>query len=214
MKQKLIFIATLLVLFALFIAGTLAFKNNQQAEAQMQVQTNQDALMRMHSPIIGAPNAKATIVEFIDPACESCAAFYPLVKDLMAGHPEQIRLVIRYAPLHQGAEQVIAALEAARKQGQYWAALETVLAKQDEWTANHQADVNLVLPLLASLGLDMAQLQADMQSDGIKALIQQDIADAKVLGVNKTPSYFVNGKPLQSFGYQQLSDLVNEALNQ
>ncbi|STQ91969.1 DsbA family protein [Iodobacter fluviatilis] len=214
MKQKIIFIIAALILLALFIIGTLAFKNNQQSAAQSNIQVNQEALMRMHSPIIGAQNAKVTIVEFIDPACEACAAFYPFVKELMAKNPEQIRLVMRYAPLHQGADQVIAVLEAARKQGKYWPALEIVLATQDKWTQNHQANANLVLPLLAPLGLDMAQLQTDMQSDSIQMLIQQEKADAQALGVNKTPSYFVNGKPLQSFGYQQLSDLVNEALNQ
>ncbi|QBC44768.1 DsbA family protein [Iodobacter fluviatilis] len=213
MKQKIIFIAAALVLLALFIVGTLAFKNKQHSAAQAHVQINQEALIRMHSPIIGAQNAKVTIVEFIDPACEACAAFYPFVKELIAKNPEQIRLVMRYAPLHQGAEQVIAVLEAARKQGKYWPALETVLATQDQWTKNHQAKVDLVLPLLAPLGLDMAQLQTDMQSSGIQIVIQQEIADAKALGVNKTPSYFVNGKPLLSFGYQQLSDLVDEALN-
>ncbi len=213
MKQKIIFIAAALVLLALFIVGTLAFKNNQQSAAQTNIQVNQEALMRMHSPMIGAQNAQVTIVEFLDPACEACAAFYPFVKELMAKNPEQIRLVIRYAPLHQGAEQVIAVLEAARKQGKYWPALETVLATQDQWAKNHQANVDLVLPLLAPLGLDMVQLKTDMQSSGIQMLIQQEIADAKALGVNKTPSYFVNGKPLQSFGYQQLSDLVDEALN-
>jgi protein-disulfide isomerase len=213
MKQKIIFMIAALILLALFIVGTLAFKNNQQSAAQAHVQVNQEALMRMHSPMIGAQNAKVTIVEFLDPACEACAAFYPFVKELMAKNPEQIRLVIRYAPLHQGAEQVIAALEAARKQGKYWPALETVLATQDQWAKNHQANVDLVLPLLAPLGLDMAQLKTDMQSSGIQMLIQQEMADAKALDVNKTPSYFVNGKPLQSFGYQQLSDLVDEALN-
>jgi protein-disulfide isomerase len=213
MKQKIIFIVAALVLLALFIVGTLAFKNNQQSAAQAHVQVNQEALMRMHSPMIGAQNAKVTIVEFLDPACEACAVFYPFVKELMAKNPEQIRLVIRYAPLHQGAEQVIAVLEAARKQGKYWPALETVLATQEQWAINHQANVDLVLPLLAPLGLDMAQLKTDMQSSSIQMLIQQEIADSKALGVNKTPSYFVNGKPLQSFGYQQLSDLVNEALN-
>ncbi|MEJ2793403.1 thioredoxin domain-containing protein [Iodobacter sp. LRB] len=214
MKQKIIFIITALILLALFIVGTLAFKNNQQSAAQANIQINQEALMRMHSPIIGAQNAKVTIVEFIDPACEACAAFYPFVKELMAKNPEQIRLVMRYAPLHQGADQVIAVLEAARKQGKYWPALEIVLAAQDKWTQNHQANASLVLPLLAPLGLDMAQLQTDMQSDSIQMLIQQEKADAQALGVNKTPSYFVNGKPLLSFGYQQLGDLVNEALNQ
>jgi protein-disulfide isomerase len=212
MKQKTLFIVAAIALLALFVGGTLMFKQQQQTEVAQQVQVNQQALMRMHSPIIGAANAKVTIVEFLDPACEACAAFYPFVKDIMAKHPEQIRLVVRYAPLHQGADQVVAALEAARKQGKYWQALETLLSTQSQWAINHHADVNLALPILAGLGLDMAQLQSDMQSPAVQAIIQQDITDGQALGVNKTPSYFVNGEPLQSFGYQQLSDLINKAL--
>ncbi|WP_373974297.1 thioredoxin domain-containing protein [Chitinibacter sp. SCUT-21] len=212
MKQKTIFISAAVVLVALFIGGTLLFKQNQQAQVVEQVQVNQQALMRMHSPIMGAQNAKVTIVEFLDPACEACAAFYPFVKDIMAKNPEQIRLVVRYAPLHQGADQVVAALEAARKQGKYWEALETLLSTQAQWAINHQADVNRTLPILAQLGLDMTQLQADMQSPAVQAIVQQDIADAQALGVNKTPSYYVNGQPLQSFGYQQLENLINQAL--
>lgn len=212
MKQKTLFIAAAITLLALFIGGTLMFKQQQQSEVAQQVQVNQQALMRMHSPLIGAPHAKVTIVEFLDPACEACAAFYPFVKDIMAKNPEQIRLVVRYAPLHQGADQVVAALEAARKQGKYWQALETLLSTQNQWAVNHRADVNLALPILAGLGLDMAQLQTDMQSSSVQAIIQQDISDAQALGVNKTPSYFVNGQPLQSFGYQQLEDLIDKAL--
>ncbi|WP_348943923.1 thioredoxin domain-containing protein [Chitinibacter sp. FCG-7] len=213
MKQKTIFIAAAVALLALFVGGTLMFKQQQHTQVAEQVQSNQAALMRMHSPILGATNAKVTIVEFLDPACEACAAFYPFVKDIMAKHPEQIRLVVRYAPLHQGADQVAMALEAARKQGKYWEALEALLATQAQWAINHQADVNRALPILAQLGLDMAQLQRDMQSPAIAAIVQQDIADAQTLGVNKTPTYFVNGQPLQSFGYQQLSDLINKALS-
>ncbi|WP_157314316.1 thioredoxin domain-containing protein [Chitinibacter sp. GC72] len=213
MKQKTIFIAAAVALLALFVGGTLMFKQQQQAQVTEQVQSNQAALMRMHSPILGAINAKVTIVEFLDPACEACAAFYPFVKDMMGKHPEQIRLVVRYAPLHQGADQVAMALEAARKQGKYWEALEALLATQAQWAINHQADVSRTLPILAQLGLDMAQLQSDMQSPAIAAIVQQDIADAQTLSVNKTPTYFVNGQPLQSFGYQQLSDLINKALS-
>ncbi|MBE9607908.1 DsbA family protein [Chitinilyticum piscinae] len=212
MKQKLLFILASLFLLGLFIGGALYVKQQQQASQDALIAANQQALNRGHAPTYGPADARVTITEFLDPACEACAAFYPFVKDLMRQQPEQIRLVVRYAPLHDGAAGVVAALEAARLQGQYWPALEKLLATQSQWAINHRADVGLALAQLAPLGLDMARLQQDMQSEQIMAILRQDIADAQALGINKTPSYFVNGRPLQDFGYEQLATMVQAAL--
>ncbi|QLG89547.1 thioredoxin domain-containing protein [Chitinibacter bivalviorum] len=212
MKQKTLFMVSAVALLSLFIVGALVYKKTQTQETVAQVQSNQQALVRMHSPAIGKQDAPVVLVEFFDPACESCAAFYPFVKSLMAKNPDQIRLVLRYAPLHQGSDKVIAALEAARKQGLYWPALEILLDTQEEWAQNHVADVERVFPHWASLGLDMVQLKEDMNSQGVASIIAQDIADAKALYVNKTPSFFVNGQPLTSFGYQQLETMIDRAI--
>ena len=63
-----------------------------------------DPLASAHSPVLGAPDARVHIVEFIDPACETCAVFFPAVKQLMAQHPGRIRLSLRHVPFHAGAE--------------------------------------------------------------------------------------------------------------
>ncbi|MHC5066810.1 MAG: DsbA family protein, partial [Planctomycetota bacterium] len=150
--------------------------------------------------------------EFLDPACETCAIFYPAVKQLMAANPGQIRLVLRWAPFHEGSRDVVALLEAARKQDQFWPALETLLASQRAWTANHQANVEAAWRQLGSLGLDRDQVVADMGASEVQQLIAQDLADAATMNVTMTPEYFVNGRPLPSFGWEQLQQLVNEAL--
>ena len=84
----------------------------------------------MHSPTYGKADAPVTIVEFIDPACETCRAFYPMVKAMIAANPDKIRLVLRYAPFHNGSDKVVVVLEAARKQRLFWPALERLLATQ------------------------------------------------------------------------------------
>ena len=63
-------------------------------------------------------------MEFFDPSCEACRAFYPIVKSLVNSSFGQVRLVVRYAPLHQGSDTAVKILEAAREQGKYWQALE------------------------------------------------------------------------------------------
>jgi protein-disulfide isomerase len=107
---------------------------------------------------------------------------------------------------------VVKALEAARKQGMFWQALETLFATQPDWVVNHRANPEVALNQLARMGLDMNRLQADMNSPEVARLIEQDVADAKALNVTATPEYFVNGKGMPSFGYEQLRTLVDEAL--
>lgn len=214
MNQKTLFISTLVGLLLAFILGTLFYTAQKADESVQLADINRSAMARMHSPTLGRHDAPVEIVEFLDPACETCRVFYPLVKEMMAANPDQIRIVLRYAPFHTGSDKVVAVLEAARKQGKLWPALEALLATQSEWAPHHTAEVDLVWPHLEGLGLNLEQLRADMNAPEIAALIAQDLADAQTLNVTKTPEYFVNGKPLPSFGYEPLKNLVDEALEE
>lgn len=214
MKQRTLFIVALGGLLLAFIVGTLLYtaqKGNQSAQL---ADANRPALLRMHSPTLGKQDAPVVIVEFLDPACETCRVFYPLVKEMMAANPDKIRLVLRYAPFHSGSDRVVAVLEAARKQGKFWPALEALLASQADWAPHHTPQVALVWKHLEGLGLNLEQMRADMAAPEIASLIAQDLDDARTLNVSKTPSFFVNGKPLPSFGYEPLKKLVNDALNE
>ena len=92
---------------------------HQSAGVAEAVAVDRTALMRSHSPSMGRADASVVIVEFFDPACETCSTFYPMVKQLMAKHPDRIRLVMRYAPFHKGSDKVVAVLEATRRQRQF-----------------------------------------------------------------------------------------------
>jgi protein-disulfide isomerase len=214
MKQKTLFIAALAGLLLAFVVGTLVYTTQQENQAAQQAGANRAALVRMHSPALGKADAPVVIVEFLDPACETCRAFYPLVKEMMAANPDRIRLVLRHAPFHNGSDKVVAVLEAARRQGKFWPALEALLAAQADWAPHHQPQVALVWRHLEGLGLNLEQMRFDMTAPEIASLIAQDLADARTLGVTKTPEFFVNGRPLPSFGYQQLKTLVGDALNE
>lgn len=212
MNKKTVF-AIALVLFAILFAGGVQVYRSQKADAAAATATkNKESLVRFHSPTLGRAEAPVHIVEFFDPACETCAAFFPLVKQLMAAHREDIRLTVRYAPFHRGSDEVVKVLEASRKQGKYWQAFEALVASQPAWVQHHQARADLVWPHLERAGLDIDRLKSDMQSPEIARAIAQDVTDAKTLGVTKTPEFFVNGRPLPSFGFDQLRALVEEEL--
>ena len=173
-------------------------------------QTN--ALVRFNSPSFGPANAPVTVVEFFDPSCESCRAFYPIVKKMMSQHPADVRLVLRYVKLHVGSEEAIRILETARKQGVFVPVLEAVLAAQPQWHDDTQASA--AWDAAAQAGLDVTKAREGMMSPDITATIERDAADAKTVGVSGTPTFFVNGKPLTNFGAQQLYDLIWSEINQ
>lgn len=210
-KTKMVIVALGGLLLA-FAIGALLYSAQRADQSVPVAEVNRTALVRMHSPALGPADAPVVIVEFIDPACETCAAFFPLVKDMLAAHPGKIRLVLRYAPFHRGSDQVVALLEAARMQGKYWPTLEALLATQARWAPNHTVQVALAWEQVGGLGLDLDRLRADMARPEIAQLMAQDLADARTLRVTMTPEYFVNGKPLPSFGYEQLRQMVADAL--
>jgi protein-disulfide isomerase len=212
MKQKILFVVAAVVLLLAFLVGAWIYQSGETDQPVQPADPMYTRLVRMHSPTLGKPDAKVQIVEFLDPACEACARFHPRVKEILTVNPDQIRLVLRYAPFHKGSSAVVAVLEAARKQGKFWPALEAVLASQADWTQNHTAQVGRVWKHLEGLGLDLEQVRADMTAPAIARAIAQDLDDAKALDVKRTPSFFVNGKPLTRFGYEPLRALVGEAL--
>jgi protein-disulfide isomerase len=168
------------------------------------------ALHRDHVATIGNPDAKVHLVEFLDPACEACRAFYPFVKQLMAANPDRIRLSVRMVGFHKGADVAVGALEAAKLQGKFWPVLERLLATQSRWVTNHVVRPELVWEQLKTMDLDLDRLKSDMESPQVARNVALDLQDAKALKVAKTPEYFVNGKTMPTFGYEQLQELVSK----
>ncbi len=210
--KKTLFITAAVILLLAFVGGAIFYGTQKTEQAGQLAYENKSALVREHSRVLGHADARVEIVEFIDPACGTCRHFYPLVKEMLAAHPDRIRLVLRYAPFHQNADYVVALVEAAGKQGKYWETLEALLAAQDDWVMNHAVQPEQVWRHVEGLGLDLAQLRSDMNAPEIARLIAQDLEDANVLKVTQTPEFFVNGKPLPSFGYEPLKKLVDDAL--
>lgn len=191
-----------------FIFAAAWFRERRVAQLDFMARKEAATFVRPHSPVLGAEGAKVFIVEFTDPACETCAAFSPIVKRHMAAHPGKIKLVLRYAPFHEGSSGAVRLLEAAKMQGKFWQTLDLLYQAQSVWTQHHQVYLDRIWPLLPQAGLDVARLEMDMVDPRVAAVIEQDLADAQRLGVSKTPGFFVNGKPLEPFGAKPLAALI------
>ena len=212
MQKKTAYVATVVVLLAVIAMSGWWYFSHQPTQGHEATAIDHSALIRPYSPSEGRADAPVVIVEFFDPACGTCRTFYPMVKQLMAEHPDRIRLVMRYAPFHKGSDKVVMALEAARRQGKFWQALAALFDSQEDWASKHIAKVELTWKPLSETGLNMEQLAFDMTAPDLQQVVAQDLADADTLRVSQTPEYFVNGRPLPSFGYEQLQQLVTEEL--
>lgn len=214
MKKQFMVLISIVFLILLFVLGINLYKSQQIRKYGFMARENASTFVREHSQTLGSDDAKVYLVEFSDPACETCSAFHPFVKKLMAANPGKIKLVVRYAPFHDGADYFVKILEAARKQGKYWETLEVMYQTQRYWASHSNPQPKLIWKFLPRAGLDLVKIRNDMNDPEIAKLIQQDLADAKALNVRKTPGFFVNGKPLPSFGYKQLKELVESEINE
>lgn len=161
MKKETILLAIIAGLVIIgAIIGANAYRSSVQNERKPT--TANSNLIREDSPTIGAADAKITLVEFLDPECESCAAFHPVVKKILKDYDGKIRLVVRYMPLHPNSVLAATFTEVAGEQGKYWQAQELLFQKQSEWGTKHgpattpQPNVKALFEKYAmELGLDL-----------------------------------------------------------
>ncbi len=210
-KSNIVAIASALML-ALFIAAAYFYDSQQARLKSEQLAQNGEALIKFHSPKTGNSSARVTIVEFMDPACEACRQIHPFVKDLLRKYQPKVKLVVRYAPFHHGSDTAVKILEAAKKQGQFWEVLDIMYQSQSDWANHHSPNPEMIWNYLEYHKYDVATLKQNMASGAADTIIAIDLADAKALGVDKTPTFFVNGKALPSFGLEQLETVIKSEI--
>ena len=180
-----------------------------QQPAQPELTAEQVArLVRPHSPIVGPPDAPVTLVEFLDPACEGCRAFAPVVQQILFSHPEDVRLVVRFAAFHKGSDEAIRLIEAARKQGKFEEVLSALFDRQEEWASHHAPDIDVAWRIAADAGIDVARARRDARSASVDELLRMEEEDIIALQIGRTPTFFVNGRQPATFGPRPLMELV------
>ena len=213
MQNKTIIIISIMVLIGIFFGMKYTY-NQSENNKTVALSENQSVLFKRDTSFtIGPDNAKVQLVEYFDPACETCSQFHPYIKDILEKNKGKIQFVLRYAPLHKDSDKVVVILEAAKKQDMFLEALEASFKTQQNWAGHNGHNLNNLWENISGLGLDMDKLLKDMKDPEVMNVVRQDIEDGKKLGATKTPSYYVNGKPLQEFGLQNLKDLIQSEMD-
>ena len=144
------------------------------------------------SPIIGKKDAQVTIVEYSDFQCPFCARFYPVVKDVLAAYPNQVRLVLKNFPLpfHPNARPAAKLAMAAGEQGKFQGMMEALMANGGD------ASEAKAKEYAQSLGLDYNRLMADYKNKDAQweKQIQDDMQLGQSVDVRGTPTFYLNGR--------------------
>jgi len=188
------FIASLIVIFvALFAYYFYAESNGQVSATTEVVATNTDHIR-------GALDGKVTMVEFGDFQCPACGAYEPLVRKVIADNGATLKVVFRHFPLtqvHQNALLAAKASEAAGLQGKFWEMHDMLYDNQKDWSLGLNAR-DFLMEYAKNLKLDTAKFSTDLNSSAIESKILAEYQEGAKLGVQGTPTFFVNGKKIEN----------------
>jgi len=160
-------------------------------------------------PSRGPANAPVTIVEFADFECPFCGAFYPTLKLVEKNYADRVRLVYRQFPLtnsHPNAQKAAEASLCANEQRRFWDFYDALFSDQS------RLDVPSLKQRAQALGLDVAAFNACLDSGSQAAAIQKDRDDARRMGVNSTPTVFINGRLLGGRSYAEIQEVIEDEL--
>ncbi|AXX84813.1 DsbA family protein [Aliarcobacter skirrowii] len=215
MQNKKLVLSTLVAVIAFFVGFSFFYKNDSKSTQNIAVENINELLVRDYSYKMGDNSKNISVVEFLDPECESCAIYSTVVKRLYKEYYGDIQIVVKYLDNHKNSRFTIQILEAARVQGKYEEVLDMMFEKHSLW-ASHYASVDkpeLLWQFLKEISdLDIEKLKEDMKNPKIDEIIKQDREDANALGVRGTPTIFVNGKQLQELSQKALFDLVEKEI--
>ncbi len=209
----------LIAIAALVLVGgvLLAIFFNPQPQEPGQAVDSQ-SLIRESSRMTKQASAKVNIVEFGDYQCPACASAHPKLKEVMEFYKDKdVNLVWRNFPLetiHPNARIGSEAAEAAGNQGKYWEMHDVLYEHQSEWSVPPDP-TNTLVSYATSLGLNADQFKVELSQHLAKAVIDADLKDGQSLGVDSTPTFYINGVKLGNGNVPTVEDFkkaIDEAL--
>ena len=161
-------------------------------------------------PAKGNPTAPVTIVEFTDFQCPSCAKSQPVLDAVAAEFGEKVRLVVRDFPLdqHAFAFKAAEAAEAAREQGKYWEYIALLFQNQSA------LEVANLKEYATKVGLDRKRFDEALDSGKFADKVRRDLNDGIKVGVNSTPTIFINGRVLREKSRESLKAAIEAAIKE
>lgn len=208
--------AVLIAVFGLVVAGLLTLGRSDRPATGDGGASGATPVVRADSHRLGEPgDSGVTLVEFLDLECESCLAAYPFVEQLRADYVGRVTFVARYFPMpgHANAENAAVAVEAAAQQGEFEAMYHRMYETQPQWGEQQESKADLFRGFAEELDLDMAAYDAAVADPATFERVLRDRADGLALGVEGTPTFFLDGQRVQVDTTEKFIELIDAALD-
>lgn len=157
-----------------------------------------------------------TLVEYLDFECEACGAFYPYIEEIRAEYQGEINYVVRYFPLpgHLNSMNAAVAVEAAAQQDRFEDMYGKLFETQANWGEQQTSQAPLFRTYAEELGLDMAAFDAAVADPATEARVTEDLDQGRALGIQGTPTFFLDGQQLELTALTDLTDALDRAIAQ
>ena len=201
---------------AITIAVTRANTASPFAETQPTPLAAQVLRDDTHILVDAGPDAPV-LVEFLDFECEVCGAFFPIVEELKAEYGDRVTFAFRYFPLpgHGNSVNAALAVEAAAQQGALEPMFQRMFETQAQWgERGDDSQAPLFRTYAEELGLDLALYDAAIADPATLERIQFDFDEGRALGVAATPTFFLDGEPLQLRNYGDVEAALEAKLGE
>lgn len=154
------------------------------------------------------------VVEFLDFECEVCGAVYPVMEELREEYDGEVTFAVRYFPLpgHFNSGNAAVAVEAAAQQGAFEAMYQRMFETQSEWGEGRESEADRFRGYAQELGLDMAVYDAGVADPATLARVEQDFQAGIALGIDRTPTIFVDGERLELSQESDIETAIQAAL--
>jgi protein-disulfide isomerase len=187
------FLGVIVAVILVFV-GIFAFSNNNPKTS-----SSKSSAGTLTQHVEGKGSTGVTLVEYGDYECPFCGEYYPTVKQVQSEFNDQIKFQFRNFPLvsiHQNAFAGARAAEAAALQNKFWEMHDVLYQDQTQWSG--ASDPTTFFNQYAQqLGLNLTQFKTDYASSKVNNLINADLAEGNKLGIQGTPSFFLDGKQVQ-----------------
>lgn len=162
--------------------------------------------------IEGNKDSSVTLIEYGDFQCPACGAYYPFVKKLVSEQGSKFKFVFRNFPLsqHVHAREAAYAAGAAGSQGKFWEMYTLIFENQNAWSTVPSAE-GIFENYAKQIGLNFEQFKKDRDSSVVRDKVDSDQRGGFGIGVNSTPTFYLNNQKIQPTNYQGFIDLIKAA---
>ncbi|MFE2293010.1 DsbA family protein [Streptomyces sp. NPDC059452] len=217
MKKHLIVAAVILAALAAGLGSflLLAPKDRDRGMADIEPAAQAQPVRASSHRLTTPERSELTVVEFLDFECEACGSVYPAVEKLREEYGDRVTFVVRYFPMpgHRNAELAARTVEAAAGQGKFEEMYGKLFDTQAQWGEATESKETLFREYAEELGLDMAAFTKALNDPKTAERVEADQRDGLGLGVQGTPTFFVDGLRIATpASYEEFRRLIEEGL--